>query len=621
VRGAAVAAVLLFHGGFTWAKGGYLGVSTFFTLSGFLITGLLLTEWDRNGRIVLHRFWERRFRRLAPALLAALLVVALYAAFVADPDQLHGIRGDAFATLGYVANWRFILSGQSYAHLFDAPSPILHAWSLAIEEQFYVVFPLLVAGVLTAARGRRSVLTGVLGALTLGSVATSIALRSDVSRVYYGTDTRAAELLLGALLAVWVAGRGSDLADRRRPVVATLGVFAGLASLVAGGTVDQSATWLYRGGFALYGLGTAALVAAAVAPGPVRALTSTAPLRLLGKVSYGVYLYHWPIFLWLTPERTDLSGVGLFALRLAVTFAVASVSYLAVEQPIRRGGLPGWRGPVLLPPAILVVGAVVALTTVPPPPPARLVAVTHATTTTTAPPSAPPIPVVRDATPADPLRILLVGDSVAFDAAPGIEAALEATGEAEVTNGNVAGFGLFQPYDWRTEWPRQLRETQADLVVAMWGGWDDPWYREHGRAAYDEVLDQALAVLQSTGARVLLVGEPVSTDREGVVEPRDTMDAFRAVPLRNPTTWFTPSDDWIAPGGTFTSYLPGPSGPERVRKVDNTHICPAGSARFGEGLLGFLTPRYQLASPDPAWRSGSWALEPRFNDPPGACPA
>ncbi|MCU1374493.1 MAG: hypothetical protein JWO68_1779 [Actinomycetia bacterium] len=610
--------MLLFHGELSWAKGGYLGVSTFFTLSGFLITGLLLQEWTRTGGVVLHRFWERRFRRLAPALLLALVAVALFAALVADPDQRHGIRGDALATLGYVANWRFILSGQSYAHLFDAPSPLLHAWSLAIEEQFYVVFPLLVVGVLRAARGRRSVLAWVLGLLTAASVATTLALHSDVSRVYYGTDTRAAELLLGALLAIWVAGRGADLADRHRPGVAALGVVAGVASVVAWVTVGQQSSWLYQGGLALYGVGTVAVVAAAIAPGPVRSLVSVAPLRLLGQVSYGVYLYHWPVFLWLTPGRTDLSGVALFALRLGVTFSLAAFSYIVVEQPIRRGALPGWRAPALLPAVALAVAGLVVVATVPPPPPTRLVAATAAPTTTV-----PPVvvPLVRDASPADPLRVLLVGDSVAFDAAPGIAAALEATGEAQVTNADVAGFGLFRPYNWREAWPEQLRETKADLVIAMWGGWDDPWFLEHGRAAYEAVLDESIGVLESTGARVLFLGEPVSTDRDGVVRDRFTLPVHEAMAGRLPGVWFAESDDWIAPGGRFSSHLVGPNGPERVRKVDNTHICPAGSARFGQGLLEYLTPRYGLATPDPAWRSGSWALDPRFDDPPGACPA
>lgn len=615
VRGAAVAAVLLFHGGFGWAEGGYLGVSTFFTLSGFLITGLLLGEWARTGRVVLHRFWERRFRRLMPAMLAALVGVAVFAALVADADQLHRIRADALATLGYVANWRFVLSGQDYTELFDAPSPLLHAWSLAIEEQFYVVFPLLVVGVLRLVRGRRAALAAVLTGLAVASVAVSIVLRDDISRVYYGTDTRAAELLVGALLAVWVAGRGADLADRRRPLVAALGVVGGVASIVAWLTVEQTAGWLYRGGFALYGLGTVAVVAASVAPGPVRSALSWAPLRLLGRVSYGVYLYHWPVFLWLTPERTDLGTAPLFALRLAVTFALAAVSYVALEQPVRRGALPGWRAPALLPPVVLAVVAAVVLTTVPPDAPERLEVVTATTTTTVAAPSL----LVRDATAEQPLRVLLVGDSVAFDAAPGVEAALESTGEAVVSNHNVAGFGLFQTYDWRVEWPRLLRETRADVVVTMWGGWDDPWYREHDPAEYRAVLDEAFGVLGSTGARVLVIGPPISMDREGEVRSRDTLPEHRAAAERL-GLWYLEADDWLAPGGRFVSHLPGPSGPERIRKLDNSHICPAGSARFGEALLAFLTPRYRLAPVDPAWRAGDWALEPRFDDPPGACP-
>jgi peptidoglycan/LPS O-acetylase OafA/YrhL len=633
VRGAAVAAVLLFHGGFSWAKGGYLGVSTFFTLSGFLITGLLLGEWQRNGNVVLGRFWERRFRRLLPALLVAVLGVALFAAAIADADQRTGIRDDALATLGYVANWRFVFSGQDYADLFDAPSPLLHAWSLAIEEQFYVLFPLLVVVLLRLGRGRRTLLTGVLGTACVASVVAAVVLYGDGndSRVYYGTDTRAAELLTGALLAIWVAGRGADLHVRARTGVAVAGAVALAASIVAWVVVDQSEPWLYRGGLGLYALGTTALVAAAVAPGPVRSILSARPLRFLGAISYGVYLYHWPVFLWLTPARTDLSVWPLFALRLVVTFAISLVSYRLVEMPIRAGRLPGRRALLALPVAVGVTVVAVLVTTVAPPAPDRLAAEEPAPPVpTTSPatslptPDEPPapegLPFVRDATPDDPLRVLLVGDSLAFDAEPGIRAALEATGEVVTRGANVAGFGLLQPYDWRREWPVLLAEVEPELVIAMWGGWDEPYLEEEGLAAYENLLDEAIDVLTSTGARVLFVGIPEGVDREGTSFPRETLTAHRDLPSRHPgVVQFLDSDPVISPEGEFTSHLEGPTGPERVRKRDGVHICPAGSARFGRAIVDAVTPAWRLAPPDPAWRAGDWALDPRFDDPPGTC--
>src|SRR5712692_9104137 len=150
LRGAAVVAVLLFHAGHL--VGGYLGVDLFFVLSGFLITGLLLGEWGRSGRVGLGGFWARRARRLLPALFVMLGGGAAYAAFVASPTQLAGIRADAVATLGYVANWRSILSGHSYWTIFSAPSPLAHTWSLAIEEQFYLAWPLIVVGLTIGVR-------------------------------------------------------------------------------------------------------------------------------------------------------------------------------------------------------------------------------------------------------------------------------------------------------------------------------------------------------------------------------------------------------------------------------------------------------------------------------------
>jgi peptidoglycan/LPS O-acetylase OafA/YrhL len=173
LRGIAVATVLLYHAGVPWMIGGYLGVSTFFTLSGFLITSLLLAEHARTGRIHLAAFWERRFRRIMPAALAALCLALVFGAFAADAYQREHLRGDTFATLGYVVNWWFIVTRRDYADIFGSPSPVQHFWSLAIEEQFYLAFPLLTALVLRSTSGSRRALAGVLAVLAAASAACS----------------------------------------------------------------------------------------------------------------------------------------------------------------------------------------------------------------------------------------------------------------------------------------------------------------------------------------------------------------------------------------------------------------------------------------------------------------
>ena len=341
LRGLAVIGVLLFHGGFTWAQGGYLGVSTFFTLSGFLITNLLVREWDRTSSISLGRFWTRRFRRLMPAAVVAIGLVGLVWWFVGTPEQLQNLRADMLTSLGYVANWRFLFAGRSYAELFSAPSPLQHFWSLAIEEQFYVFFP-LVTIVLMRLGGRR-VYTGVLAAATAGSIFLTLVFSDDFDRVYYGTDTRAAELLMGALLAVWWSGRttrGRFAADdpaRPSPVIDALGIVALAGMFWAWWAVPEASAGLSKGGLPLYAVGTTVIVLAATRRGLVTALLSIPFLRWAGLVSYGLYLYHWPIFLVLSPDRTGLSTGPLFVVRMAATIAVAVLSYFLLEQPIRRG--------------------------------------------------------------------------------------------------------------------------------------------------------------------------------------------------------------------------------------------------------------------------------------------
>jgi peptidoglycan/LPS O-acetylase OafA/YrhL len=623
LRGAALAGMLCFHGGFAWARGGYLSVSTFFTLSGFLITGLLVHERAARGAIDLGRFWSRRLRRIVPALLAALLGTALYAALLSDSDQFGRVRADALAALGYVANWRFILSGQAYEDLFAAPSPVLHFWSLAVEEQFYLFFPLVVAGVLALTAGRRRGLVMVLGGLIAGSVALSLRFNHDHTRVYYGTDTRIAEILLGALLAIWVAGPGADLAVRRRPALAVGGVAAAAVMLFAWSAIAQTNRWLYLGGFTAYGLLSTLLVAAAVAPGPMRSVLRFAPLRWLGLGSYGVYLYHWPIFLWLSPERTGLSLVPLFAVRLAVTIPIAFASYHLIEQPIRRGALPGWRALAATLMAATVTAFALVVATVTPPAPSRLVAEpTNAGPGTTRPNTLLFGGLVRPATAADPLRVLVVGDSVSYDAEPGVLAILRSTGAVTATAANRWGFGLTSDkYDWRHEWPRLLAERRPELVVAFFGGWDEGFMAKEGGEAYGRLLDEAVAVLTAGGAKLLLIGMPVVVTRTGIPYPRLIPSAFRAAAARlEPAVGFLDLDPALSPGGHYASHLAGPSGPERVRKMDGTHLCPAGSARIGRAIFDAVSASWALPAPPAEWRAGNWALEPRFNDPHGACP-
>ncbi|HLT69037.1 MAG TPA: acyltransferase [Acidimicrobiales bacterium] len=354
IRGLAVAAVLLFHAGFPWARGGFLGVSTFFTLSGFLITSLLLVERRATGRVALGRFWSRRLRRLFPA--AALTLVGVAAGSrVAGALATEGLAGDLLASLAQVANWRFVLADQSYGDLFAAPSPVLHFWSLAIEEQFYWLFPLVTVAVLALGRGSLRVYVAALAGLVAVAGAATLAHGVDGwATAYYATYVRMGEVLLGALLAV-----AATAGVLRRPAVARAAAVAGVPALAASvwawGALDHGSPVLARGGLLAYAAASTALVAGASVPGPVRTALSWAPLRLLGVVSYGVYLVHWPIFLVLDADRTGLDRAPLFALRVVVTLAVAAASYVVVERPIRRG----WSPPRLPMPAV-AAGAVAA---------------------------------------------------------------------------------------------------------------------------------------------------------------------------------------------------------------------------------------------------------------------
>jgi peptidoglycan/LPS O-acetylase OafA/YrhL len=329
IRALAVVAVLLFHADLTWAKGGFLGVSVFFTLSGYLITTLLLMEWSTTETISLKNFYGRRLRRLAPASLVTIAMVLLAAPWLTEPVQRALLPGDALSAVTYVANWRFVWSGQSYAELFAAPSPLQHFWSLAIEEQFYIVYPLLMLGATRVIRTLERLIHVMFGMLGV-SVVISL-LISNVDRVYYGTDTRAAELLVGGILAAFAARK--RLCDEY--TATTVGGLGLVAFVVLVATTPQSATWLYRGGFVGVSVVSCALIIGATGSPVWRDAIGTPVLVMIGKVSYGLYLIHWPVYLWLNEDRVGTGGLPLFMLRIAVTAALTVVSYRVVEQPIR----------------------------------------------------------------------------------------------------------------------------------------------------------------------------------------------------------------------------------------------------------------------------------------------
>ena len=370
MRAFAVAGVLAYHGGVSWLPGGYLGVDAFFVLSGFLITALLLSEVQRSGRIRLGDFWTRRARRLLPALFLVLVMVVLVTRLALPPDTYPSLRGDVFSTAFYVANWHFIAQGANYFAATGPPSPLTHTWSLAVEEQFYLVWPILVVGVLAAFRRIGAVFwLALLGALASATeMAVLFTHGANETRLYYGTDTRAQSILLGAALAAalaWCGQRGmlKRLGVRQRLAFLLLGVAGFALDAVLWTHLRGTQSFLYQGGFLVAALGTAAiLLSVFLVPRTILGrYLAWRPLVWLGCISYGVYLWHFPIFLWVDGARTGLGGGELFGLRVAITLAVATASYYLVELPVRRGRLTRGRVGWLVTPAAVGTVAIVAV--------------------------------------------------------------------------------------------------------------------------------------------------------------------------------------------------------------------------------------------------------------------
>ena len=348
VRALAIIGVLLYHLGLDPFPGGFLGVDVFFVLSGFLITSLILEEFQRSGSINFKKFYAGRARRLLPALFLMLLIVGIAVALVYR-DSAPSFRADALASIFYVNNWWYVIADHSYFEFTGRPALLNHLWSLAVEEQFYLIWPVIAFLVIKKSSRKVLGLIAFSGALLSTAWMVVIATNAnmpefaDPSRAYFGTDSHAMGLLIGATLATfWRPGRlSTSIAKRARILLTVIGIVA-LTTLIGFYLFSSEfSPFLYRGGFLVFAILIAIVIALVTHPAlALGTWLGVGPMRYLGRRSYGIYLWHWPVFMVLRPEQDiPLDGLSLLTLRLAITIGIAELSYRYVEMPIRRGAL------------------------------------------------------------------------------------------------------------------------------------------------------------------------------------------------------------------------------------------------------------------------------------------
>lgn len=617
--------------------GGFLGVDVFFVLSGFLITSLLLDELGRSGRIELAGFWIRRARRLLPALVLMVLTVAA-ARDLLPYQALTGLRSDAIAAFLWMANWRFVAQQTDYFTQGAPPSPLQHAWSLGVEEQYYFVWPVLLIAVtlLLAWRARRYFQRATVGEVrfatfviaTLGAAASAVAaivFTTDATRdrIYFGTDTRAQALLIGSaasalLVRDWPAlNRGWCMIrtrwGRRAARLLPLVGLAGLAALTHYATGNAAE---FRHGLLLAAALAAAIVVAPVAVeqrGAVARILAWRPLVWLGAISYGIYLWHWPIFLALNGERTGWSGPALFAARCAATLAVAGVSYWLIEQPIRR-----WRpsGVPLLPLAAATVASAAAATMLVVPvttgPALREVGLPPGVSAVAAvSPSPPgqPAPAPRPRDPNQPFTVSVFGDSIGWT----MMHYLPPTPGFRFIDHTVIGCSLVRgtPYryigqtleqrpecdTWPGRWTTQIGQDRPDVALLIIGRWETVDRVNEGRWTHigdptfdgylNAELQRALNIAGSTGVRVMVATVPYSRGGEkpdGRLYPEDQPDRvnqwntmLRNAVSQHPNVSILDLNKKLSPDGVYTA------------KVDSIQVRSDGVHLTAEGVK-WLTP-------------------------------
>jgi peptidoglycan/LPS O-acetylase OafA/YrhL len=634
MRAFAVLAVILFHAYTPWAIGGFYGVDVFFVLSGYLITSILVSEWQDKGRISLRHFWARRARRLLPALFLMLLVVLLVADIWPSVLGSPGLLGDTLATIFYSSNWRFLAEHANYFTTYSNPSPLLHTWTLAIEEQFYLVWPILVVAVLTvfSRRGAKAIggdsfaepgssrrpLTVLLVLALVGAAASATWMwvltpmgTLNVNRAYYGSDTRAQAILIGAALALACALWGPVWRAASRVALYGAGILGALVLVFMWRNVAETSDLAFHGGFAVVALAAAAVVlcVSQLPKHPLALAIGIAPLRYLGRISYGMYLWYWPVLLVATANRVHLGGLELLSLRIAVIVALASCSFHFVETPIQNGVFHRWR-PILVIPAVASLLAGMA------------VAVPDGSLSAAIPTGTAYHLHTSHGTP--PVRILVVGDSMAGSLGVGLSLIAPVYG-AQVVNQGSPGCSLAEgnmvKVLWYTDPPgppcasddpdhllsvyRSLvRQFDPDVVVYLarsdtldteldgsWQNLGEPTFDRWAEFRYQ----QAIAVLSSRGAHVVFMTSPFydsgdESDGQPLPENQPSRVAIdnrllvKAAGHNPKLASVFNLGGLLSPADHFATQVDGVP----VRCQDGVHLTVAGGQWVGERVLPHL---------------------------------
>jgi peptidoglycan/LPS O-acetylase OafA/YrhL len=614
LRGLALLAVLAFHQGFDVVRGGFLGISSFFTLSGFLLATLVLAEWSQTGRLALGRFWERRARRIVPAALVVLAaIVALQ--FTLRVGVGPGFRGDVLWSLAAATNWRFVAEGVDVAGIFIDPTPVQHLWSVAIGIQLLVVVPLAFVGMMRLA-GRAWRLTGAVFALAAAGsfvlARATAAADGNGGIAFFGTHTRAGELLVGVVLAYAVlspalrrvigTGTGAQIVSYGAPVA--LLVLAWLWHATSLGDPNLFSTIVV-----VNSLLTAWVILAVTTPGPAASLLGAWPLRRLGTISYLAFLVHWPLYMLIDEPHVELPSLLEFPARLVATLAVAVVGTMLIERPFRTGlrmPRPQLAG-ALTTGAVVVVAAVLIL---PQQPPANV----SLDIDDGRGPGA--LDVVAPADGAERLSIALVGDAFAASLPPGFETWNAANADAQVrvhthvaedcplvTAGPVELAGMtigehIECIGWEPRLPKLLERAEPDVIVVVGGLGElgereidreqrhigdplyDAWLTGELEALADTLADPGVPVLWATYPHVRIAGESGDWTSHPENDPR-RVDQLNELVRRTVAerSGFQVIDLMAAvqdfPGGEFSP----------AHRQDGTTLTPEGAGRVAAWLV------------------------------------